>query len=383
MEPITGPVVEVSLSGIHTTDIKVRYRQKKPYNRNLPYTRQVYTGSREDWTATYNAGPDNTVFVDFGHTGPVKDVSFGPQSLSDYGNRVAHATNRAIEKLKGKLSDNAGWAENIAQASSAREMFNNRAMQLWGIVRFLAGKGRNAPPALTERYTQKRLSVLQRAKKPSSTFLEVEYGWRPLINDLYSSASIMSSEPDILFLNASHYESWSAKNDVYISLPDGGFNRSHEVQWCKLRVRAGSGFVVTNPNLFLATRLGLLDPALPWKLLPYSFVVDWFINVEQFASSVTDWFGLTLLEPYHTTIARAYRKLNYNTASKSLIVPGFDTGNGYVENVAIEMSRELGLPSVTLIVKPFRGFSVERGLQAISLVITGLGGVSSRSHYHR
>lgn len=376
--PITGPFVTGTYSGIHTTDLQVKYKQARPFNQPLPYTRQVYTGSREDWSNVYKSAPDGGTYIDVIHVGPIKDVTWGPQSMPGYGTYRDHTTNRAYEKLKGKVSNSAGWAETIAQASSARDMFNLRANQVWSIVRFLGGRGKPPASLVNGPMSQKDLNAIQKAKKPSSTFLEVEYGWRPLISDIASSIQIMCSDPGAQVHSASASSSWQDLVTSYTGDGYGTYTRFVEKVRCDLRVRMGAEFVVSNPNLFLASRLGLIDPALPWKLIPYSFVVDWFINVEQVASSISDWFGLSVSKPYTTVTAKAFREENHASANKSLIVSGFDTSNGYVENVGVEVNRTLGLTGPVLTVKPFRGFSIERGLQAIALVITGLGGVSIR-----
>jgi hypothetical protein len=133
---------------------------------------------------------------------------------------------------------------------------------------------------------------------------------------------------------------------------------------------------ITNPNLFLANQLGLIDIALPWKLLPFSFVVDWFINVEQVLSSVTDWYGVSLIHPHRSVFLTGRRNFHSYSWSTAYLPGGGSTivwGRSIVDQNSTEWARELGFSQPTLKVRPFKGFSVQRGVQAISLVLAVLG----------
>lgn len=52
-------------------------------------------------------------------------------------------------------------------------------------------------------------------------------------------------------------------------------------------------FAIGNPALHAAAQLGLINPVnLAWNLLPYSFVVDWFLPVDGFLSALSAPWGL-------------------------------------------------------------------------------------------
>jgi hypothetical protein len=118
--------------------------------------------------------------------------------------------------------------------------------------------------------------------------------------------------------------------------------------------------------------LGLLDVALPWKLIPFSFIVDWFVNVEDCISSLTDWYGCTLEHPMTTELTKGEQEsFSYSNISYPVNPP--DGNEQKVRQSSVKMQRTLGLPGPTLQIKPFKGFSLERGLQAIALVISVFG----------
>lgn len=60
-------------------------------------------------------------------------------------------------------------------------------------------------------------------------------------------------------------------------------------------VTFSAGVVVTNPNLWLGNKLGLINPlSVAWDLVPWSFVANMFVNIGQLLGSLTDLAGLSL-----------------------------------------------------------------------------------------
>jgi hypothetical protein len=80
--------------------------------------------------------------------------------------------------------------------------------------------------------------------------------------------------------------------------------------------------VVTNPNLFLANRLGLLNlPGVAWDLIPWSFVVNMVTNAAQMINSVTDFIGVACDNMSMTRTSFVTRNSEYyGTAA---VRPGF------------------------------------------------------------
>ena len=53
--------------------------------------------------------------------------------------------------------------------------------------------------------------------------------------------------------------------------------------------------VISSPNSLKANQLGLVNPAsVAWELIPFSFLVDWFLPVGKFLESYTDTVGMQL-----------------------------------------------------------------------------------------
>jgi hypothetical protein len=119
---------------------------------------------------------------------------------------------------------------------------------------------------------------------------------------------------------------------------------------------------VTNPNMFLANQLGFLNPALvAWELVPFSFVVDWFVNVGAVISSMTDFMGCTLKDPYHTDC----HKVGYTYSVFTKVGGGYASVNGLCSYV----DRNSGLIQPVLVAKPVKVQSLSRAATEVSLLL--------------
>lgn len=362
--PITGPFwTTVYTDGGREKVQQESYRQAKPFDRPLQYSVTRTKG----WNRHVSSSASG-----FTDSDRVPNLSWSTQgSVSDYIRRRSAAYNAAYEQLRGKIGDSAGWAENIAQFRSAADMVNSRCVQL---ARFFVNlrRGQFKEAARGLKSPQPR-NLRDGDKAFAGNVLEWYYGWAPLLSDISSSISILTDTEFVTRrLVASSTESWGYGDSYtvtnWLGTESTWWHITAEVK-ARIAVRAR----IDNPNLFLAGSMGLIDPALPWKLVPFSFVVDWFVNVEQVISSITGFLGVQLEHPYHSYRVRSTGNgrvtTNYTEwyPQHNAVLGSYVIATSY--GMEDKFERHLGIPSPTLIVKPFHGFSLSRGLQAISLII--------------
>lgn len=347
----------------YATLVQTKSTQARPYIHPLPYEMSYLYGRRSD-RLTFTGDPDiveDVKSLDFDlWTDPIASPHWTP------------LRNLAYERLKSGLGNTSGWAENFAQINKTRTSIVQRAVQIASVASSIK-KGRFADAARALRTPVP--SGVSNRKAAAQNFLEFEYGWKPLFQDLVNSADVLTSFPECrrpLYGRASQTVS-SVERQRATGSTFNNYNYTTitgEIG-CEMRTIA----VVVNPNLFLANQLGVIDFALPWKLIPFSFVVDWFVNVEQVISSVSDWYGVSLQDSQMTWWSKGIKEHRIRNYSWNYTtIPYWDSAfTRDFERESVHMQRLLGFPGPTLSMKPFKGFSLERGAQAISLVLSVLG----------
>jgi hypothetical protein len=139
-------------------------------------------------------------------------------------------------------------------------------------------------------------------KTAPNSWLEYQYGWMPLLNDIYGLQEQLKtpfvSEGFLIKATGVSQEEKSPRDAVqsiakttYVS----GFYRhiSKSVLYMK----------VTDSRLLAMSQLGLANPAsLAWELTTLSFVIDWFIPIGSFLQSFTAALGTAFVGGYEDRI---------------------------------------------------------------------------------
>lgn len=106
----------------------------------------------------------------------------------------------------------------------------------------------------------------------ANLWLEWHFGWDPLFQDIHNAIEILQAPVPSLIkvrVRASSGELYDFTNQAYARWS------YHKHIWCYVREEIGARVRVANPNLHLATSLGLVNPAaIAWELVPFSFVID-------------------------------------------------------------------------------------------------------------
>lgn len=144
-------------------------------------------------------------------------------------------------------------------------------------------------------------------KKLPAKYLELSYGWTPLLNDVVGSAEALSKLHE---------------NGSLLSLDVSGFAREATEGRCISGIRyvgppieyifSGKSLYQTKlvyqiPTNLLSefSSLGLTNPAeIGWELLPYSFVIDWFLPIGDWLSALDAGFLLEFKEGSQSYIGR-------------------------------------------------------------------------------
>lgn len=144
-------------------------------------------------------------------------------------------------------------------------------------------------------HNRRRLHAIN-MKNLGSQYLEMVFGWKPLLSDIHAAATtVIDQKPHERWVRASaqtyvEFEALrkTSKRSVSTLSYSGVVRRSR-----------GAKVTVSNPNLWLRERAGLNNPAaVAWDLVPWSFVVNMFVNTGALVNSITDFAGLTFSDPF-------------------------------------------------------------------------------------
>lgn len=299
------PVVSIrSRASGNLTDVSggTKYHstiQKLPYVNGVPFESckirpsiEMRSGGSPN-TYVYAAGLDlNAPWDDMG------EVSF----------------NRARANLMKKLTPSrAAMAVNLAQLNQSLEMIVGRTTQLTTAYRHLR-KGNILGFARTLKLQPhgRHLKNTNWRSNVSGTWLEYTFGWAPMVSDIYNAVDVLQSD------FAQVYPSHGVGVERRIIVHDRLYERVTVFK--RYKVICTANIRVDNPNLALANTLGLVNPAaVVWDVIPFSFVVDWFVKINQFVTTLNDMAGFSFVNPSTTRIITAevdvYSKYDKDTGS--------------------------------------------------------------------
>lgn len=186
------------------------------------------------------------------------------------------------------------------------------------------------------------------AKTLASGWLMWSYGVKPLATDIHNAMQVLTRElPTTKVIGRGRQTTkWTATLG-----PTTFVHRRAEV-----RVKFQAYVRANNPNLWLANQLGLVNPV-QWlnEAIPFSFVLDWFSNLSQVISQMTDFVGLDVLDPCTVTIG---------IGNESQI----QNGRTEYDIQHVRVVRSLTVPTAKLTFA-YERFYWQRGLNAISLLV--------------
>lgn len=209
------------------------------------------------------------------------------------------------------------------------------------------------------------------AKSFASLWLEYSFGWKPMLSSIADSIDVLQHPypSSLITASAKMHRSWT-----YRETSDTGGWKTKTVTTDTVR-KIGARVQISNPNLFRANQLGFVNPAsVAWELVPFSFVVDWFVNVGEFLSSYTDFTGVTLNDPWYSAVlwtTTAFRELHINGPPPTPN-PG-QRDFWYSTYFRVGANRVIGTPpGPSLMVRPPWRLQPQRAANAISVLVNFL-----------
>jgi hypothetical protein len=320
-------------------------RQKKPFDQPLTYS---YACKTINW---FSFG-DGTDYVS---ASQIPSFSYST-NMSD------RLYNSVYEKFIGKVKkDAAELASTLATWTQARDMITDRATRLWKGVR----AARKGDIRTLKALWGKGAGVRANLKSTGGHVLEYSFGWAPLVGDIASAVAVLGAGIPPAYVKSRKKLAYS-RDSGWV---DFGAVLNREIKECFIEWSLRSWVRVTNPNTLLLNELGLANSAsVLWEVTPWSFVVDYFVNVNAFLASFTDLVGLELDRPNKTFFAKEHTDhyAKWDTGfTRSYLPPHWGADN-------VALWRTTGISGPTLALRLPWTMSVQRGATSVALLLQQL-----------
>lgn len=229
-----------------------------------------------------------------------------------------------------------------------------------------------------QRHLGKTAASAQRAT--ANTWLEYRYGWKPLLMDadtiVGGATKMAASHKKRLVARAS--ESQELNSTKSFSADGGGTTWLKASGSCTLRnsVQAHAGCLYEVVNRTTSEQLlaffGLRPrdvPATLWEITPYSFVVDWFVNVGPWIQAITPVPGINVLGTWVTV--KNMKTITATCSSFQLLADGAwrnASGSGESSTTTQTVKRACNLPMASTPVLTGKSLSTLRSVDGLALL---------------
>lgn len=282
-------------------------------------------------------------------------------------------------------------AVTLAEAPKTFDLISESVLRLYRAAG-AARKGLKAQVIMQLLGSDKRVAAIpkgQRLKAANDIFLqrwlETRYGWAPLMYDIDGAVHALAAKQKAANTPRFTARGRATRSDwtVYSAqpLPAGGLTEpitmTHRVKHL-YDVRAYCVYEV-DMNFVSAHAWGITSlPLSMWELVPFSFVVDWLVNVGTWVQAMTPKVGVN-------TVAQGYVVRSYLTGQREITAetPNANwTSNGLVgwvdEATLYTIDRSISLPSLTTPTIDVK-LNPKRLLDALALLVSGTKGVGWRT----
>jgi hypothetical protein len=219
------------------------------------------------------------------------------------------------------------------------------------------------------------------AEAAANAWLQVQYGLKPLINDVNAILKGIKKANRTSRVTTRASLSENAQEIELVQFRRSGFNFDVRIQYSDtIVIRAMSLDEVYDD---IGSNIGFTSKGLitlPWELIPYSFVADWFVNTGEF---------LGALAPAFTTKQLGSCIVTRRVQSSDAILENNFLDGGFASSFSLDVpmsggfscyrnttSRTAGLPAPVLQLKhgnPFK--SVERAISGLALAYQQVNGI--------
>lgn len=214
---------------------------------------------------------------------------------------IGQLERKALVKLRDQQV-NIGVA--IAEAGETADLFINTVNTIYGAVKaFESRRPRDFAKA-------RRVQGTKNWKETPKAWLEVQYGWNPLMADVQGACTELDSKRDKKGVDdITCRAQFKRKETVDLGFISGFVSSFHQVGDVDAVLKIALTYRLRDFWSALLSSLGLANPAeILWERVPYSFVVDWFLPVGEWLSAFGADTGYDFISGYNQRFIRTHER---------------------------------------------------------------------------
>lgn len=385
-----------------THDVRVYYREytsvstpgfytyitrKLPINPHHMFSEKTIDGGYDEWEVIPSNGNYKKIYhsaykVRLGTSGD--GIGYSPEH--DLSRR-----NNAISKLASRTN---GGVQNIAESASTvgqlTRLITNNFLKIVRSMRALRRGNFDAAVSFLwhpQKTRRPYRNVPSATRSLADNWLELQYGWKPLLQDIEHGIEAVSrfnaEDWAIQSVKATTKAMSKSRNRLEKGGKSGTITTGTQVFSKETHITFELKYGLASPLIALLSQSGFLNPiSLAWELIPFSFVVDWAIPIGPYLESLSYWKGLEFVEGretrftrYHTAILQEWEDLYQ--------ADDLYGAKGFYEHFGVRLDR-LKITSFPQMEPPvFKDpFSVSHSLNALALLKSVFSG-GPRALYKR
>jgi hypothetical protein len=133
------------------------------------------------------------------------------------------------------------------------------------------------------------------SKRISNYWLEYNFGWKPLLSDVYGACELLADHAVGHSYHGQIAASASVKSTRGFSFQGGSSFNGKLIE--DGRIRYVAYYRLDDLSRFALASTGVANPlSVAWEILPYSFVVDWFLPVSGYLKTLQAFDGFTYVK---------------------------------------------------------------------------------------
>lgn len=308
---------------------------------------EVVTGKRREWSGSRTPGyrsktrnaklPDNFFRSDAvkcsGTEGVVTANDSSNRTVTTYSNVLSRdtfhpyaygdkVTDEARVKALSRLGENVKYQKfnagvAFAERKQTANLISTTAYRIADAARSLRrGNLLGVYKSLGLQGQPTRAQVAKVTKTPAdkrlaSHWLEYNFGVVPLLRDVQSAAELLASH-----VSGDLYHTTAVGTATYANARSLNRNQGHPFNGVivqDVRVRFKARYRLDSMSKAVLSQTGITNPlAVAWELVPYSFVVDWFLPVGNYLQMLYAFDGFELTGGYTSTLWKGTMTKDYN-----------------------------------------------------------------------